>query len=155
MIGPIAMFILSIFMLLPFSRFVWEAFDLLQRVQFPWRFLAVVSLTASILMAYAMTAITSELMQKNRPIVLIMIGCVFILATFSIKQVILGASYSETGAFNKLADDAVSGEGLYHWWPVWANKNTFDERQQVLADGRQVEIDRWDREAREFFSLVR
>jgi len=150
MIGPIAMFILSIFMLLPFSRFVWEAFDLLQRVQFPWRFLAVVSLTASILMAYAMTAITSELMQKNRPIVLIMIGCVFILATFSIKQVILGASYSETGAFNKLADDAVSGEGLYHWWPVWANKNTFDERQQVLADGRQVEIDRWDREAREF-----
>jgi hypothetical protein len=150
MIGPSVMFVGSIFMLLPFSRFVWEAFYLLQRVQFPWRFLSVASLAASVLMAYGMTAISRESIQKNRPIALIMMGCVLILATFSVKQVILGSSYSETGAFNKLAEDAVRAKGLYHWWPVWANKNTFNERAQVLAGGRQVEIDRWDAEAKEF-----
>lgn len=149
-LAPVVIFLVSIVMLLPFSRHVWEAFDLLQRVQFPWRFLSVTSVAASMIVAYSVAAINRESMQENRPVVLIMIGCVLILATFSVRQVILGAVFSERGAFNRQAEASGSAKGLYHWWPIWANKDTFLERTNVLAAGRQVDIMRWDSDIREF-----
>jgi len=79
-----------------------------------------------------------------------MIGCVLIFATFSVKQVILGAELSEGPQFNKFAESAVSAEGLYHWWPVWADKRTFNEPEQVQANGRRSEIELWDSEHRIF-----
>jgi hypothetical protein len=149
-IPPLAILILSIFMTVPISRPVWEAFDQLQRVQFPWRFLSVASLAASVIMAYTIAAVDSQSIRENRPVLLIMIGCVLILGTFSVKQVMLGAAFSEPGIFNNKAETSPAAKGLYHWWPIWANKDTFRERTNVIAPGREVSINRWDRDAREF-----
>jgi hypothetical protein len=149
-IGPAVILILSTLMILPISRPVWEAFDQLQRVQFPWRFLSVASVAASVIMAYSIAAIVRQSLRENRPVLLIMIGCVLILGTFSVKQVILGAAFSERGVFNTKAESSASAKGLYHWWPIWANKDTFREQTNVVAGDRQVSINRWDHDAREF-----
>ncbi|HVF31275.1 MAG TPA: hypothetical protein VNA22_09910 [Pyrinomonadaceae bacterium] len=148
--APIVMLTLSVFMVLPLSQPVWEAIAPLQRVQFPWRFLSVTSLAASIIMAYGVAAVDRSSIQRNRPAVLAIIGCVLILATFSVKQVILGAAFAEPGAFNKMAEASVNANGLYHWWPIWASKNTFRERTDVVAGDRQVETLQWNSDAREF-----
>ena len=146
----VAILILSTLLALPLSRQVWETFDLLQRVQFPWRFLSVTSAAATAIMAYGIGAVNRQSMRENRPLLLIMIGCVLILATFSVRQVILGAVFSEPGAFNRTADASATANGLYHWWPVWANKETFQERSKVVANQREVSIHTWGRDRREF-----
>lgn len=52
--------ILSLFMMLKESNFIWSIFTTIQKFQFPWRFLSLAVLTSSILGAYALTTINDK-----------------------------------------------------------------------------------------------
>lgn len=45
----LVIFMFTIFIMLPYSQFIWEKFTILQKFQFPWRFLSVIVFTTSIL----------------------------------------------------------------------------------------------------------
>lgn len=49
--------VFSIFMTLPPSSFIWESVNFIEQFQFPWRFLAVVSLSGSVLIGYVLSAL--------------------------------------------------------------------------------------------------
>lgn len=53
-------FLLSLFMMLKESNFIWSIFTTIQKFQFPWRFLSLTVLTSSILGAYALTTINDK-----------------------------------------------------------------------------------------------
>jgi hypothetical protein len=70
-------FLASIFIMLPISLPLWEIFSILQKFQFPWRFLSVSLFAASILGAFAVAAISN---QKIKTIATL---CVVTFALFS------------------------------------------------------------------------
>ncbi|MBI5356981.1 hypothetical protein HZB78_05250 [Candidatus Collierbacteria bacterium] len=58
--------VFSIFMLLPPSRPIWDAFPVLSYIQFPWRFLTFASLFSSLLTAWAIDAFA---IRNSRPVI--------------------------------------------------------------------------------------
>jgi len=144
------LFIFASFMLLPISKPIWDNVDLLQRIQFPWRFLSVISLASSMLLAWAIGSVNAETWRSKRPVVLVLSGMVLILATFSFKQVILAATYMEPHEFNNFPERVETDVGLEHFRPVWSNDQTFKTQDLVVAGNRGISIRQWDGPDREF-----
>ncbi len=140
----------SFLMMIPVSRLVWDHVELLQKVQFPWRFFTILTLAASILIAYSLDFINRSNLVKKRPLILLLTGALLIYAAFSIKQVALGAVFYDLPTFNKMRSDAERGEGLPHWLPTWVNKTTFEKEPKISANGREVAVTVWENENREF-----
>lgn len=137
-------------LMLPITLFVWEHVNFLQRIQFPWRLMSVVTVVACIIPAAAAQKLASEYSRKLRPLVLIFVGICLMYTTFSLKQIVLGAAYVDPAEFKQLSKTLVTANGLEHWLPVWADAHTFDNSTQVDADGRAAEITTWEPETRRF-----
>lgn len=56
LLGVLVYFLLTIFLMTPFSTIVWEKVSLLQKFQFPWRFLSVSVFATAVLGAYVFAA---------------------------------------------------------------------------------------------------
>ncbi len=134
----------SIFMAVPLSRPLWDNIDLLQRVQFPWRFLSVFSLGFSVIFAFTLGFITADNLRRYRPHCIVLIGLFCIFATFSVKQVILGAIHIEPGLTQKVIDEAIPAKGLWHWRPTWVDEKAFGVKEKVLMSSRESEIRHWE-----------
>lgn len=140
----------SFFMMISVSRLVWDHVEPLQKVQFPWRFFTILTLGASVLIAYSLDFINPSNYVKKRPLILLLSGALLIYAAFSIKQVALGAVFYDLPTFNKMRTDAERGEGLPHWLPTWVAKTTFEKEPKISIDGREAAVTVWENETREF-----
>ncbi|MBI2309825.1 hypothetical protein HYU89_02915 [Candidatus Collierbacteria bacterium] len=77
--------ILSVFILLPLSRPIWDAFPVLSYIQFPWRFLTFVSLFSSLLTAWAITMVLNLIVKKEAMKNVAFIASCFLLLVSYIK----------------------------------------------------------------------
>lgn len=108
--------LLSIFIMLPISNFIWERIILLQNFQFPWRFLAIVVFTTSVLGALLLEAISDKINAKSLTILTIVIISI-ILFISSFYWYPKGYLYKPvsfyTGIYNGTTD---TGESA----PIWS-----------------------------------
>ncbi len=74
-------FILSLFMMLKESNFIWSAITTLQKFQFPWRFLSLTVLTSSVLGAYSILLLKKE-NKKIIGIVIIFLSIILFYGTY-------------------------------------------------------------------------
>lgn len=73
MLGLLIIFAISIFLMIPESKFIWDKITILQKFQFPWRFLTIAVFTSSILGAIVISQI------KNYKKLLVIIFTIFVL----------------------------------------------------------------------------
>jgi hypothetical protein len=64
LIGLLGIFLVSIFLLLSISNFVYEIFTTLKKFQFPWRFLSLTVFSSSILASLLLVLVKSKVMKK-------------------------------------------------------------------------------------------
>ena len=140
----------SFLMMFPISRLIWDHVELLQKVQFPWRFFTILTLGASILIAHSLDFLTPANYLKKRPLILLLAGSLLIYGAFSIKQIMLGAIFYDPQTFNKIRTDAERGEGLPHWLPTWVDLKTFKDAPKISVNGREANVSVWENENREF-----
>ncbi len=105
--------LLSIFIMLPYSNFIWDKIILLQNFQFPWRFLALIVFTTAVLSVYVV-----EILAKKINIKLITAIVVAVVLVVSIQYFIpKGYQYKNadfyTGIYNSTTD---TGESA----PIWS-----------------------------------
>jgi len=148
--GVWILFGLSIFLAIPFSRFFWDFFKPLQEVQFPWRWLAIVSIAASMLSAGFVNHLFEWFKTKNRPLALIICGCVLSFVTYSVSQVIRQAPYIETSGVAQFMEKTRTDIGFTFWWTNWTRKEAFDVKEKVLAANRETQINKWTATEKEF-----
>jgi uncharacterized membrane protein len=148
--GVWILFGLSVFLAIPFSRFVWDALKPLQETQFPWRWLAIVCIGASMLSACYVNHLFEWFKTRNRPLALIICGCILSFITYSASQVIRQAPYIEKGGINEFMDRTSSDIGFTFWWTIWTRKAAFDNKEKVSANERKTEIRNWTATDREF-----
>lgn len=60
-VGLIVFFVITLFLMVPYSQFIWQKISLLQKFQFPWRFLSVSVFTAAVLGAIVMYVIPKKI----------------------------------------------------------------------------------------------
>ena len=150
LIGVWLVFALSVFLAVPFSRFVWDTLPLLQEVQFPWRWLSIVSITASVLLASKLNYLVEWFKSKKRPLALLVVSNILFVAAFSIGQIMRQAPFIPKEGIPAMMEQNAKAEGFTFWWTIWTRKEAFDVKDKVLAENRNVQIEKWTATEKDF-----
>jgi hypothetical protein len=138
-----AVLVFSIFMTTPLSNFVWANLPFLQKVQFPWRWLGVVSLFGAIFASIGIIRL-SETLKNSRNILLpIGVGAIFLVFVFTSAFIVKGAVYNSRQEFNRQLNTLESAESFDCWWTIWAEKSAFNQKEKVAVPNREVKIQTW------------
>ena len=103
------------------SKPVWAAIPFLSMTQHPFRWLAVTSAVAPIMMAASVPFWVERLRRPGRAIAIAMAGLVLIATSFSISQTVRGATYLSRPTFEQMLKPLNEAPGIIEWLPVWAN----------------------------------
>lgn len=137
-------FILAAILATPLSRPLWDYAAALQKLQFPWRWLTIISVFGSVLGAMAIVRVAAKTNGRWRPLVLssTAFGLVSVVALGVL--IVRGPAYSSRGELN--AEIATFGDstGCDCWWPIWANGDAFKQTARVDVGRRAVTVESWN-----------
>ncbi len=93
--------VFSIFMTLPLSSFIWENVNFIEQFQFPWRFLAIVSLSGSVLIGYVFSSLRVYALSVILTIFMILLSFPLVrINSFTDKPDQFYLDYPGTGAYH-------------------------------------------------------
>jgi 6-pyruvoyl-tetrahydropterin synthase related domain len=157
-VGLLAAF--SLFMCTALSKPLWAVIPFLRMAQHPFRWLAVASAIAPIVMAASLPFWVERFRRRTRPVALAMAGLVIVAMTFSISQTVRGATYLSRPAFDQMLVALKEAPGIIQWLPIWANatargKASFEKcvpptGAQLEAGSRTARTVKWDALSRTF-----
>ncbi len=140
--------VLALFMTLPLSRPVWYLLSPLQQTQFPWRWLAIISMGGSVLAAFAVSQLSSP--RMNRQARLLIIGAMTISVAFSLSHLVREAMYLNYQGFENTLTTVRGSASVNYWFPIWARSNPRQMERQIESGDRLVTVESWQPEQRKF-----
>ncbi|MBV9242620.1 MAG: hypothetical protein JO314_11490, partial [Acidobacteria bacterium] len=133
----------------PITKPLWASLGFLQRVQFPWRWLAVASMFAAVLGAFGIARGTAASREKGFVVpaltALSLAGVAF-MAVLIVRTPV----YVTRAALNAEIASFDESTGCDCWWPIWARPEAFAQRENVVAGDRAVNIKSWSPRERVF-----
>ena len=148
---PVAILtLMTFFMALPLSRPFWRILPVLQQTQFPWRWLAVLSMTGSLLTAATIPLWIENKMQWRRPVRLIVLGSMLVSIAFTLAHTVREAEYRKPARFQSDLQSVRGTPSGKYWIPVWASPHPKEMKSVVEAGDRQVVVNNWGPEHRSF-----
>jgi len=145
-----AVFGIAVFLTTPLSSFVWANAAFLQKVQFPWRWLAIVSLAGSVLASLGIVRAADVMKSGGSLLVTVGLGLVLAIYAFSAVFIPKGSLYTPRTELNTKMATAADSEGCECWWPIWAERDAFGPTEKVIAGTNGVEITHWEATKRQF-----
>jgi 6-pyruvoyl-tetrahydropterin synthase related domain len=148
----IALSFASFLMATPLSYPLWKVIPKLSEVQFPWRWLAITSLTGSVLLALSFPEWSASFRQSLQPRKLA-VAFVFALSIVYVGTILLdNGVFLKRPAFDAMLRDLPGALSFKDWTPVTASDLLHIQKMQanVEADGREVAITSWDAQHRAF-----
>ncbi len=142
--------IAAVFISTPVSMLLWENIGFLEKIQFPWRFLGLISLVGSVLIGGCIDNLAAIFKTRLRPMGLIAVGLIIAGIVFTGAQVIRPATYSSRLEFDKQFDRYKGDESYECWWPVGADRRALLNPERVSSPSRQVDISHWTSTDRAF-----
>lgn len=144
--------LVSFLMATEISRPLWLVIPKLGEVQFPWRWLAIASLSGSVLLAASLPKWTEQLRKGFRPLHLVPALGVVLSLCFVATQVVWDSEYLPRREFDSLLSDIRGSVSFKDWMPVTASEGiqVFSPSERVDAGARRVVIDDWQPEHRQF-----
>ena len=143
--------VFGVFMFSKLSEVLWHELNILQRLQYPWRWLGIVSLLSVVSVSLSVYLLVQAGRVSRR---IVLYGAVLITIGFAVVDIkqIHGTPFRISGAqFNELAAEIGSEPVAEHWWPSWAKAEAFKTSEPVVtADRRSVEIITWENTQRRF-----
>lgn len=152
--GVMIVFLLSCFLITPVSIPFWDRLSILQEVQFPWRWVAVVSITAPVIASAGLKPLLAWYGTSRRPAALIITGCLLAILTFSISQIIRQAPFIPKAEVESRIENVATEQGFTFWWTIWTRKEAFEVKDKVVVQDRVSEIKQWDATVKEFQILA-
>ena len=140
----------ALFMALPLSWPIWGVLRPLQEVQFPWRWLSVFSMGASLVAAAALPWVMDAAIKLDRARRILVFGATVISVAFTFSHSMREAQYFSRTRFESMVTDVRGSASLAYWLPVWAHSNPRQMPTQVEAAGREVTVANWQPEQRRF-----
>ena len=149
-LAPALVALLTFFMATPLSKPIWDALPALQETQFPWRWLTITSACLSILVAISLPELVQMWRTRLRPLSLALLGIAVIALSFTILQVIRGATFRNQSAFDQMVASLQGSETNKDFLPVWVSDKPVTMNQPVETPGREVHVTEWSMKQKEF-----
>ena len=140
----------SFFMMSLPSSFVWSAFPTLQKIQFPWRWLAVLSPISVLIFGFAISQLTSEsrfIKKISAYSILLILSSVLL---FDTTQNIIQSAPLPRTVFEEKLPELLNESGCDCWRTTWADSKAFERSEKVIANSRNVQISQWNDTTRKF-----
>jgi hypothetical protein len=140
----------SIFMLSMISGFVWNTVTILQKIQFPWRFLSVASLMGAVSLTLAVSLLLDRYRRFSRLIIYSTTALILGTFLFDLTQTILTAAPLTREKFYEMVVNKREEEACTCWWPTWAERGALENHEHITASDRSVNILTWKGDSRSF-----
>jgi len=150
---PIAIVTLfSFFMSLRLSKPIWAVIPRLSEVQFPWRWLAVMSLTGSVLLGASVSRWTELFKSRIRPLHLLPLLGLTLSLGFVATQIVWDSNYLSRRQFDGFLPTIRGAVSFKDWLPVSARQivELPNMLANVEAQSRQITTEVWTPEYRKF-----
>ncbi len=142
--------IFSFFMLTIPSSFIWDNISILQKIQFPWRWLSITSLIGSVLFSLSVCSLyRSKKLLSRVPAYLLAISVTTVLL-FDLTQLIIPSSAVPRAEFAEKVGRIDEEAACDCWWPIWAKEEAFENKDRLTTGGRAFAISEWENTERRF-----
>ena len=149
-LAPALVALFGFFMSTRLSKPVWQLSAALQETQFPWRWMTITSLCLSLLVTLSLPELYSLRLTRWRPLSLALIGLVLIALSFTILQLIRGASLFHRVDFNAKVQLEKGTPTNTDFLPVWARGKARSMKTEVEVPQRTVTVNDWSPERKAF-----
>ncbi len=141
---------LTLFMATPLSQPLWKLVRPLQETQFPWRWLSLTSMAASVLLALSIPFWSRLAKTRKRPLVMFALGTIAISLAFTASHIVREARWLTPAQFEETLRGIPGSAGVYQWLPVWVHEPLPEMKAAVEAGDRNVTVTNWSAETRSF-----
>jgi hypothetical protein len=142
--------IFAFFMLSRLSYFVWNNIEVLQKIQFPSRWMSVLSMFSVVLFSLSIRYLMPRRRIAQRLVVYPAIALILAILIFDLTQIVIPSAPIPRAEFTQIEQKIYTEQIWKGWWPTWAREKAFDRSEKVIAGGRNVEIAEWVLESKEF-----
>jgi hypothetical protein len=138
-VGLLATGGLAIFMLSVSSLNVWNSVSLLQKIQFPWRWLALASIATAALFGLSIPLLLFKRGKFRRWVAYPVTALILAALAYNVSQNIIPSTPLSRAQFQEKIDGMYDEEACDCWWPIWAKREALDQRRLTI-DGRSAEV---------------
>ncbi|HUF02697.1 MAG TPA: 6-pyruvoyl-tetrahydropterin synthase-related protein [Aridibacter sp.] len=136
----------AVFMASILSKPLWDHIGFLQKIQFPWRWMGVVSAAGAVFASYGIYRLTLKDEEKPGAILkaVLALGVLFftVSAVFITKQSVFLPPADFT---NEKVSAMRSDPSRDCWWTIWAKEGFYRRgKNKITAEGRGFRVRRWD-----------
>lgn len=139
------------FMLSSLSSFFWNGIPLLQKLQFPWRWLGIVSVIATAVFTVSLFSLVKQGSKSRKIAVAIGVAAAIIIGSYDVRQSFLRSNIITNLEIEQMLEvrNAPVGTTLEAWWPIWAKPEAFKSSQKISSE-REVLVKKHDPDHLEF-----
>ncbi len=139
--GNLAVVIFAFLAATPLSLPIWNSVGLLQKIQFPWRWLAVLTLGAVLFIAASFDILSTWFRSRRfRPLAIVVTGLACISFAFTGSQIIRPSVQLPPSDFAGKIQGLSTGQSCECWWPIWADRSALSDRSPILVPGREARM---------------
>jgi len=150
LIASLTTALFAFFMLSKASFYVWENLLILQKIQFPSRWMSVLSFFTVIVFSLSIGPLMLRFSKVQRLVFYPALATFVAISIFDVSQIIIPSAPLPRAEYVQI-DYAIHAEQIWKgWWPIWAKEEAFKNTERVVAGNRKVEISDWKQELKEF-----
>ena len=130
----------ALFMSIPLSKPLWLIIPKLPEVQFPWRWLSVVTITCALLAGITFPHWLVMARTRHRPVAILALSTLLIAISFSIFQLIKGSIFMDRTGFYSLINEIETKSADQYWLPVWTPQPPTDRPGASLLSNQTFRV---------------
>ncbi|MDQ3181924.1 MAG: 6-pyruvoyl-tetrahydropterin synthase-related protein [Acidobacteriota bacterium] len=147
---PLGLF--AFFMVTPLSRPIWEIITPLQKVQFPARWMTIVSMCGAVVAAASVHYLLKGNFLKQR---VWSYGCLVFISTVALYNFIYifhPTSFAPISRekFDNQMQELSENQSFNCWWSVWSKADALKIKEKISVETRQAKIISWEAEKKIF-----
>jgi hypothetical protein len=142
-VAAVAVLAVAVFLTTPLSSFLWSNIGVLQRVQFPWRWLSIVTCFGALLASYGFMRVQASTRERGGSIAAYVLASGTLLLVIVSVFAVRGAVYLSRSDVETMISKAPTADGCECWWPRWSKQGALADKAQVIAGEREVQVLDW------------
>lgn len=147
---PLGLF--AFFMITPLSYPLWKILSPLQKIQFPMRWMGVVSICGAIVTAASVHFLLKGNFLKKRSwaYIAVIFPAIFLISNFIYVWHPSAFVPVEREEFENSMRELPDRQNYEFWWSVWSKKEALEVKEKILVENRQANVTDWQPEKRSF-----
>ena len=134
----------ALFMMSAASSPIWDNISLIQKLQFPYRWLSPASLAAALLFPIGVAALVERRVEITRPFAYSLALIITAVIVLDVSQIIVPSAPVPRSAFAKTVDTLDEIPACDCWWPIWATSDALKHVGRIGGTDRTFAVSKWD-----------